>query len=305
MRRSGFQRTRWLLAGGLFTVAGIALWHVASDTPSGSKTAVASLSRASEPGNRRPVGPSASEKIAEIRGQLDAAAPVARGQIRNDSVIDLLRRLAELDPEAAIAFTRDHPELHGDPGLAAELFAGWLDRRETEARGWLDNVPTGALRTQLVPLVVSSLASEHPEDALALAGELPGYDGDLGILAAFGPWTASDELDAQPRERAYAAVFREWAASNPTAAAARAQGLEDPLCRNLALQEVAGKWMLKDAPAAIQWARAQPVGPDRNSALQGLLGEWIRQSPHEAKAYLLSLEDSQERTHWLTMLPVD
>jgi len=54
------------------------------------------------------------------------------------------------------------------------------------ARAWLDALPAGSLRVQLVPLVVSSLASEHPEEAIALAGELPGYDGDLDMLAAFG-----------------------------------------------------------------------------------------------------------------------
>jgi hypothetical protein len=240
-----------------------------------------------------------SDQIEEIRSALESASPVARGQLRNDTVIELLRRMAELDPQAAIEFAAQHPELHGQADLAAELFANWQDRDQVSARMWLSALPSASLRVQLVPLVVSSLASEQPEEAIALAGELPGYDGDLDMLAAFGPWHESDEVDGQARERAYASIFREWASHDPQAAAARANGLEDPLCRTLAIQEVAAKWMLKDADAAIRWVQAQSPGPDRESALQGILAEWMQRDPVGAKTYLLSLAESPRRDRWL------
>lgn len=240
-----------------------------------------------------------SDQIEGIRTALESASPVARGQLRNDTVIELLRRLAELDPQAAIEFAAKHPELHGQADLAAELFAGWLDGDKVSARDWLAALQPGTLRVQLVPLIVSNLASEQPEEAIALAGELPGYDGELDTLAAFGPWHASDEVEGQVRERAYASIFREWASHDPQAAATRATGLEDPLCRTLAIQEVAAKWMLKDANAAIRWAQAQSPGPDRESALQGILAEWMQRDPTGAKTYLLSLADSPRRDRWL------
>jgi hypothetical protein len=182
-------------------------------------------------GKRRTSGQ--SDQIEATWNALRAASPVTRGQLRNDTVIELLRRLAELDPQAAIEFATQHPELHGQADLAAELFAGWQDRDKGSALDWLSALPPGSLRVQLLPLVVSDLASEHPEEAIALAGELPGYDGELDMLAAFGPWNESDEVEGQVRERAYASIFREWASHDPQAAATRANGLEDPLSRTL------------------------------------------------------------------------
>jgi len=64
-----------------------------------------------------------SDRLEAIRNALASATPVARGQLRNETVIELLRRLAALDPQAAIEFAAQHPELHGQADLAAELFA--------------------------------------------------------------------------------------------------------------------------------------------------------------------------------------
>src|SRR5688572_5633018 len=133
---------------------------------------------------------------------LATAGPVARGQLRNDEVIGWLHELARFDPTAAIEFAVQHPERHGEADLVPQLFAGWLDRDEGAARTWLEAVPPGDLRVQLVPLVVSHLATEQPEEALAMAGELPGYDGSLETLPPFGRWDHADELDGQARERA-------------------------------------------------------------------------------------------------------
>ena len=245
---------------------------------------------------------SRAAELEEIHRLLAAAKPVAPGEFRNEEVIKLLHRLAELDPEAAIDFAVRHPELHGQADLATELFAGWLDRSEMSARDWLGSVPPGELRVQLVPVVVSHLASEHPEEALALAGELPGYDGELDSLPPFGNWGYGDELEGRTRERAYAAIFREWAGSDPVAAAARAGALEDPLHRNLALQEVASKWILKDPVAAIQWMKELPAGLDRHSALQGIMAEWTTHDPQGAAFFLATQEESPDRNQWLRQL---
>lgn len=233
---------------------------------------------------------------------LAAAIPVASGELRNDGVIELLHRLAEHDPAAAIEFAYQHPGLHGQADLAAEFFGGWLERNELSARDWLDGVPSGELRVQVVPVLVAHWASDQPEEALALAGELPGYDGALEPLRPFGKWDHGDEIEGRVRERAYAGIFGEWAGSDPAAAAVRATALEDPLLRNLAMQEVASKWILKDSAAAIRWMRELPAGPVRNSALQGIMTEWTAQEPRAAASFLSALDESPERSEWLRVL---
>jgi hypothetical protein len=233
---------------------------------------------------------------------LATAKPLASGEHCNEDVIELLHRLAEHDPEQAIEFAAQHPELHGQFDLAAELFGGWLEEDELEARDWLVGIPAGELRQQVVPILVAHLASDQPEEALALAGELPGYDGVLDPLRSFGNWDHGDEIEGRIRERAYAGIFSEWAGSDPLAAAERANGLEDPLLRNLAMQAVASKWARTDPATAVEWMKLLPAGVDRNSALQGLMPEWTAQDPQTASTYLGAMNESPERSEWLRLL---
>ena len=246
--------------------------------------------------NRRDAG--AADALAEeIRRLLATAEPLGRGELGNERLAALLRELAETDPRQAIELAEAHGHLHGQPELAAELFAGWFDR-ESAAREWFDTLPPGELRGRLVPVMVASLASDRPEEALAFAAELPGYDGRFETLPEAGRWDEGDEFDGQLREQAYAKIFREWAASDPAAAAARAAALEHPIWRNLALQEVASKWMLKDPASALEWAAGRAGEADRRSVMEGLLPEWAGQDPAAAASYLTGLEDGPQRRRW-------
>jgi len=240
--------------------------------------------------------------LKELQRLLGAARPLGHGELRNEEVIGLIHQLAEHDPAAAIGFAAEHPELHGRSDLAAELFGGWLCADERSARDWLGGIPAGDLRVQAVPVLVAHLASNQPEEALALAGELPGYDGALDPLRPFGKWDHGDEIEGRVRERAYAGIFGEWAGSDPVAAASRATALEDGLLRNLAMQEVASKWFRGDSDAAIGWMKGLPPGPVRNSALQGLMPEWTARDPQATASFLAALDDSPERNEWLGIL---
>jgi hypothetical protein len=237
----------------------------------------------------------------EIRRLVATAKPPGRGELGNERLAELLRRLAEIDPREAIDLAEKHAHLHGRPELAAEIFAGWSDR-ESAALRWFDALPPGDLRQRLVPVRVASLASDQPEEALALAGELPGYEGGDEGLPEVGRWDDGDEFDGQLREQAYAKIFREWAVSDPVAAAARAAALEHPVWRNLALQEVAAKWMLKDPAAALEWARNLAAVPDRQSALEGVMAEWAGHDPAAAAEFLTGLEAGPQRSHWQELL---
>jgi hypothetical protein len=295
------KKARWTLAGLLAAVIGSGYVFTKDDSSR------AALPISAPPAARRErhdlkSGPSQTARLKEIHRMLAAAQPIDAGELRNDEVIDLLRRLAEYDPAAAIEFTAQHPELHGKADLVDELFGGWLEQNEEYARDWLRGIPAGNLRVQVVPVLVAHLASEKPEEALALAGELPGYDGALDPLRPFGKWDHGDEIEGRVRERAYAEIFGEWAGSDPVAAAARATALEDPLLRNLAMQEVASKWFLQNSSAAVEWMKQLPAGTERNSALQGLMPEWTAQDPPAAASFLTALADGPERNEWLRLL---
>lgn len=95
------------------------------------------------------------------------------------------------------------------------------------------------MRQQILPALISIIAEQQPQEALRMAGELSG----------------------EHRRTALAALFLEWSASHPRAAAEAALALTDSREQNLALRQVLGKWMDRDVSAAISWAKALPPEP--------------------------------------------
>ena len=285
-----------LLAAGVSAI-GVAFWMRGDDRVSPpDEPVVASRRERSSDLPRRVVS------TAEIRAHLAAASPLPPGALRDEAIIRLLRELAATDPAEAVAFACEHPEVHGQAGLATELFAGWLEKDEAGALAFAGAFARGEARDGFVAAVASHLASQDPERALSLAGELPGYDGDISSLPPAGRWDESDEIAGSVREHAYAGIFREWAASDPAAAVVRACGLSDPLLRNLALQEIGGKWVLKNPEAAVAWATGFAESRDRDSAVEGIIGEWTRHAPRSAAAFIERSGAAPGRDAWLGIL---
>lgn len=285
-----------LLAAGVSAI-GVALWMLGDEgvSPLDPTFPV--------PRRERPLEvPRRTVSTAEIRAHLAAAPPLPPGALRDEAIIRLLRELSATDPAEAVTFACQNPEVHGQAGLATELFAGWLEKDEAGALAFAGAFARGEARDGFVAAIASHLASQDPEKALAMAGGLPGYDGDISLLPPAGRWDESDEIDGSVREHAYAGIFREWAASDPAAAAARASGLSDPLLRNLALQEIGRKWVLKDPDTAAKWATAFPEGRDRDSAVEGIIGEWTRLAPRNAAAFLEHSGKAPGREAWLGIL---
>ena|SRR5213596_3960251 len=61
------------------------------------------------------------------------------------------------------------------------------------------------------------------------------------------------ELSAQPRGKALAALFREWAGTDPVTAVAKAMELANASERAVVLREIAGNWVANDRTAAVKW----------------------------------------------------
>lgn len=282
----------WLVAGGLaLALAAILLVGMPPSRrdPKGGRQPESShvVARATRPG-----------PVEEARRLLSQARLPERGESGDPRWGALLQRLAESAPGEAIALAVEHEPKHGDDLLAGGLFGGWLDREPAAARAWFDDVTDEPLRLKLLPVLISQLASGAPDEALELAAGLPGSTG--GRVPA--RWESSDELGGQPRERAYASVFREWAAGDPAAAAARAVALPDAGHRLLAVQEVAAAWVMKAPEDALAWARTLPPGGGREAAMEGLMAEWAACAPAEAARHAAGLDDAAERAQWIEPL---
>ena len=241
---------------------------------------VKDLQRKESPDTSSPADARTGPTVERIRQMLGEMEPVLPGEVENATALELLRWWAELDPAAAIEFAGGNMRIHGRSTLPAELFIAWLDRNASEAMRWSERLPAGALRSQLLPTVISLLAQEQPIEALRMAGELSG----------------------DHRRAALSTLFSEWTARHPRAAASAALQLADEREQNLALRQVLGKWMDRDMSAAIAWAKELPPAPAPNSlevlppALEILFEKWAGRSPGEAAAYLLTMPESAGRT---------
>lgn len=288
----------WLLPS-LLVVAALcaALWWIPSgperpgrSTQAGQPAGAAAGADDRAPHSPQPAGAEAlPEAAARVPGALAAMAPLQPGEVENAAAIELLERWSRNEPAAAIQYAAQHPELHGRMALPADLLIGWLDADEAAARRWVAQLPKGALRSQLLPAVISLVAGQDPHAALKMAGELTGED----------------------RMRALGGLFGEWAASEPAAAAAAAMKLqEDPHStgavgedtglgeRSGALQQVVAKWAERDLEAALAWGKRMP--PERFGEMWDVLaGKWAEQEPMEAARYLMASDPGANRSQLL------
>lgn len=253
--------------------------------PDGRDAGRAALKISRQPAESREQGtqPATAATVQRIRDLLTTLEPVLPGEVENKAAIGLLEWWAESDPVGAIEYAASHPALHGRANLPAELFMAWLDAKGAVALKWATALPSGALRSELLPTVISHEAAQHPQNALHLAAELTG----------------------EARVKALLAIFSEWSARDPIAGIAQATQLPSPDEQRLALRQIVQKWADHDLKAAIAWAKHLPPEPAPDSldihpgVLEALLEKWAGQAPMEAARHLISMPEGPRRIQML------
>ncbi len=93
------------------------------------------------------------------------------------------------------------------------------------------------------------------------------------------------------RKELYGPFFRQWAKTDPLAAAYAAAGQNDPKL----FSAVAWTWAESDPRAAAAWISGLPAGETRNAATVSIAATWGEKNPMAAAAYASSLP--QGNTH--------
>ena len=222
-----------------------------------------------------------AEEIARIRATITATESLKRGKIRNEEVIVLLQRLADIDPAGAIALALESERIHGDPDLPGELFTAWLGRSSTTAEGWFATLPPGELRSRVAPAAISSFALQNPPRALEIL----------------------ESLQGEFRRRSIEGLFTGWSEQDHHAAATYALQMKAVKERDLALTSVAESWSQSNLAEAVAWLSSLSWGGEREAALRGLLPEWATTEPAQAAAFGATIPaDSTVRGEWLRTL---
>jgi hypothetical protein len=228
--------------------------------------------------------------IAEIADDLNAAqvhAALAEMEKRHfpekrELRVQLISRLAKLDPQAAIEYAKSITVfVERDEALRAAV-KGWMEVEPVRASDWV-------------------LALKPPLKECALCG-LIGAMAETDPKAAF---TLIQKVRQGPDDALAEELFDQWTERDPAEAGAYAAKLPKGLLREQAMDVVASRWASRDLTGALAWAetmwdekisriegRTYPSGRD---AMTSVLQVWLRQDEDAAIRWIQQQPDEKKR----------
>jgi hypothetical protein len=225
--------------------------------------------------------------IVQIR---DALGRLADSRIpnRKDVMVQLFSRWGELEPLAALEYSKSLARKSEQHAAVVAILNGWMELDPDAAEKWVSEQPNGALKNAAWEAVIVSYASDNPTHALALAQQI-----------RLSPYMADEIVEA---------IFAQWALRDAASAAAHAARLSEGSFRTSAQRLVAQQWAESDPKQAMAWADSLPDrlpgellgfggvitwtdGADRTNAANSILETWIMRDPAAAIDWLGNLPD--------------
>ncbi len=228
---------------------------------------------------------------------LNSAKPQSGDHTHNLAVEQKSIRASQVSLQAALAET--------DPARRRELLGQWADSMATgmieDFLASIESMTSPEMRSEIRQALLSSWTRR----------DLPGMAG------WFGKRNAADEMHQEARElltqtlagrapadgfswmekslpeavrqELYGSFFRQWANTDPTAAAAKLRQLAEmspgvPVWNDL-IGQVVAQWANTDLNRAVAWTKALPEGPDKARILVQLSYRWVESDPRAAATY--------------------
>jgi hypothetical protein len=275
--------------------ADLARKHAVAGSPSTSSNATADAAlNEKEAGNgSRDDSRKSLEAILAVRGPRERTRDLVAfiGSLRAGQFADALKRVHQMSNS-------------NERELATRLLAAQ----------WVQSDPDGALQfaagnrgfEYLADDVFQQQAAADFESALTRARQIPGNDlryralrGVLRFKAETDPagaillaQTLGEIRGSEPLANA---LYRQWAASEPAAAAAHAaRGIQGEGWRSPVLQ-VVNTWAQQDPVAAANWSLSLPDGEPRARALSQVMREWGRDDPTSTANWIYTLPVGPQR----------
>lgn len=187
--------------------------------------------------------------------------------------VSVMEMWAQFEPEQAFRFAMTLQR----PGLRYQsmtsVMATWVDSDVQAATKYIESQPPGAVRGELIALVLHGTAEQDPERALALMKKVPPVDGRDGARRVFMTWAMND-LDG---------------------AVKAAMALGEPRERIAAMESVISEWSSHDPSAALDWAVKHNSEPGNVQVVEQAFSSAAAERPDLAAAYIAKLDDGVTR----------
>ena len=196
----------------------------------------------------------------QLAGAAKSIAEEPPGNYRGAALGSITSAWLKKDPAAAIVFISAIP----DGELRADAYAGCF---QTAGGGHLDPELLGLA---LADIPAADRARSFADHLGRYGDYLKGTENGQWSGPKFQPELIAPTLkDLPPSEhlnRSVSITALEWGRSDPTAALAWANELNDPAARSAAYSGAFQTWAARNANAAAGWLADKPAGPERDAA---------------------------------------
>lgn len=201
----------------------------------------------------------------EIEAIVDWIGTVARGQVYDSQVSNLISAMTQSDPDRATEFV-----LNMRPGNARMNSLGSLGNQ---------------------------LAMSDPVAALAFVDSLPYEDEKQRVLNSMS-WALThksvelssrligEHNDPLVQQQLASRIASEWADYDVPGALAWSESLSDEQASESAVSDVLGRWIESDPAATLAYIDRRIEGEKQGHVLQRAYNQWARSDPEEAVAWL-------------------
>jgi hypothetical protein len=240
-------------------------------------------------------------------GDFAAALLSARKLSRSDRNLAehlLVNRWAEIDPDAALAFAASNKDFSDITGAVFQQLAGG-DLQDALSRAQALTDPN--MRYQALLGALGVMAEQDPVGALQLAATFGNFPNNEPLSQAiYRQWAAADPLAAASIaaqdtsssgwRSPLTQVIHSWAAQDPQAALSYALTITDPEAQSRSIGDVVRQWSSQDPTAAANWINTLPAGSARDAAIGALASAVASTDLNSAVGWAQSISDEAVRT---------
>ncbi|MCY3837187.1 MAG: hypothetical protein OXH09_00775 [Gammaproteobacteria bacterium] len=221
---------------------------------------------------------SAENELTRIRAAAQAASDPANawrkalemdtGEPRTQTLWAVAWRWFDQNPSAALSAVNSVGDTSQRDSWQTRLLDRWIGTDREAALQWAVSQPSSAKRTSLIAKVAADAAKDSPAEMLVLAGT----------------------LDTKARREVARRVLAIWAKSEPRAALAALEEMDDRRFKQTTGHSLVHEWAQSDPMAVFEWARTRPASESRTQALSTALRNVAQSDPAQALALAEDLD---------------
>lgn len=287
---------------------------VVSDAESNPLAVLESLKDASETSWDQIEEAIANLRPYEAMEALGFVADLPPGAKKDEMVLSLLEKWAEVDPVGALGYLDNIESLRLRDDAAETILEQWGKSNPSEAVGWLDanadSMPSRLYSNRMLS-IISGYAEIDPQGAFNFSSSLPEDTSAqrntksralgevvkslvqaeqigeaISLISAMEPGNMQTE--------AFSEFIEEWARYNPAAAVEHLEML-GPDVSGEAKRSLMRSWAEYDPVSAASWLSTLPADdPDMGSLVSNLVGRWTRYDLEASAAWLNQIPPSPD-----------